>query len=270
MRTGGFGLRTATIVAFALSLIFQVGCPLAITLHYRRRTRAPWALFLYGALTFAVFQLFTWLPLSAYLDIVVGSALTSEFWAFVWLLAMAATTSLVEEAGRWLGYRYLFPKGAFRLVWRNGVLYGLGHAALETMLFIAGLTFVYFLAYLLLGRLDLGLLLSSMGPDASAEFREALQTIVDTSWEQPLVVALERALALPHQIAWTLLVMVSILNRQKRWFVIAVAYHTSVAVIVPGLARLAGFAAAEGANLVLAALSVWIILRLRVVSGEIG
>jgi len=258
-------LSTATIIAFVISLLLQVGFPLAVTLIYRRRTRAHWMLFAYGAMVFALFQLFTWLPLSAYLDAVLGSLLQSEMGRFIWLLALALTTSLVEESGRWLGYRHLFPRGGFRLTWRNGVMYGLGHASLETMLLIAGLTFVNLVAYLALSRLDLGSWMGPGGAAASPELREALQAIVDTSWHQPLLVALERLLALPHQVAWALLVMQSHLSRQKRWFGFALLYHWSVAVIVPGLAGLFGFVAAEGVNIVLASLSLGIILRLRAV-----
>lgn len=261
-------MRLATLFAFIVSLLIQVSYPLAATLYYRRRLHASWRLFGYGAIVYALFQLFTWLPLSIYLDVVVEARLTSELGAFVWLLSLALTTSLVEELGRWWGYRYLFPRGAFRLNWRNGVMYGLGHSALETMLLIAGLTFVYFLAYLSLSRLDLNGLLQSLGADATPIFRAALQSLVDTSWSQPLVVALERVLALPHQIAWSLLVMQSLTHHQKRWFGFAVLYHASVAIIVPGLARLLGFAVAEAANLLLALLSLWLALKLRAVSDD--
>jgi uncharacterized membrane protein YhfC len=259
-------LRVSTIFAFVISLAIQVGFPLAVVLLYRRRTHARWQLYAYGAIVFAVFQLFTWLPLSAYLDIVIGSHLQSEVQSFIWLLAMALLTSLVEETGRWWGYRYLFPRGNLKLTWRNGVMYGLGHGSTETILFIAGLTFVYLIAYLLLSRFDLNLLIQSMGSDASPALQEALQSIVDTSWTQPLVVALERILALPHQVAWSVLVMESLVFRQKRWFGFAVLYHSSIAVIVPGLVRLLGFGAAEGVNIVFALLSLWIVLRLRAVS----
>jgi len=153
-------LRLTTVIAFVASLLIQVGYPLAVTLVVRRRTRASWNLFAYGAAVYAVFQLFTWLPISVYLDTVVGARLASEELAFLWLVAMALTTSLLEEGGRWVGYRYLFPRRSFQLSWRNGVMYGLGHGSLETVILIAGLTFIYFLAYLLLSRLNLETLLA--------------------------------------------------------------------------------------------------------------
>ncbi len=67
----------------------------------------------------------------------------------------------MEESGRWLGYRHLLPRGGFELTWRNGVMYGLGHASLETILLIAGLTFVNLGAYLVFWRLDVHCLLAS-------------------------------------------------------------------------------------------------------------
>jgi uncharacterized membrane protein YhfC len=232
-------------------------------LHFRRQTRAPWAVFFYGAIVYAVFQLFTWLPLSVYLDAALGPYLSTDFLAFVWLLTSAALTSIFEESGRWLGYRYLFPRSQTTLRWRNGVMYGLGHSSVETLLLIAGLTFITMLAYLVLGQLDLEVVVESLGAESNPALREALRSIVDTSWTQPLVVALERVLMLPHQVAWSLLVMESLVQRKKRWFTFALAYHTSIAVMVPGLARGFGFLLAESVNLVLAAFSLWIVFRLR-------
>ncbi len=259
----GGTLRFGTIISFMLSLAMQVGFPFALAIYYRRRTRTSWQIFVYGALVFAVFQLFTWLPISVYLDAVMSARLESSGAAFLWMMALALTTSLIEEFGRWCGYRYLFPRGGFRLTWRNGVMYGLGQGSLETVILIAGLTFVYFLAYIILSNLDLNALMQSLGSEASPALREQIAAIVATSWEQPLIVALERILALVHQVAWALLVMQTIIQRQKRWFGFAVLYHLSIAVIVPGLARLSGFVLAEGVNILLALLSVWIIVKLR-------
>jgi hypothetical protein len=64
-------------------------------------------------------------------------------------------------------------------------------------------------------------------------------------------------------VAWALLVMQSLISRQKRWFAFALAYHVSIAVTVPGLARLGGFALAEAANAAFCLLSLWIAFSLR-------
>ena len=233
-------MNVATVIAFVVSLLIQVSFPLVVVLLYRRRTGAPWIVYGYGAAVFAVFQLFTWLPLSVYLDYAIGDHLDSALLSFLWLMAQAAAVSLVEESGRWLGFRVLFKRGGYRLNWKNGVMYGLGHGSIETVLLIAGLTFVNLLTYLLLSRLDLSAVAGAF--DANAEAIEAsLRGVIDTTWNQPLTVAIERIPALFHQVTWSLLVMQSLVSRQKRWFGFAVLYHTSVAVLVPGLARLGGF-----------------------------
>jgi uncharacterized membrane protein YhfC len=255
-------LQAVTVLAFIISLIVQVGYPLAAILYFRRRTGAPWPLFVYGALVFALFQLFTWLPLSAFLDVVWGETLKSAWGAFTWLMAMAFLTALIEETGRWVGYRFFFSRGNHRLTWRNGAAYALGHNALETMWLIAGLTFIGFVTYLIVGPMDPRSLLQQMGPEASVAEAALLQELAAVSWEQPLIVALERVLALPHQVAWALLVMESLASRQKRWFGFAVLYHTSIAIIVPGLARLSGFVVAEAVNLAFAVISIWIVARM--------
>lgn len=259
-------MSISTIIAFVMSLAIQVGYPLTVTLIFRRRTGTRWQSFTYGALIFAIFQLFSWLPLSVYLDALMSPRFASGWGAFLWLMTLALVASLIEEMGRWCGYRYLFPRGSLKLTWRNGIMYGLGHSSMETMLLIAGLTFIHFLAYLTLNRL---------GPESFAHPVETslalmtqLETIANTTWDQPLIVAVERILALPHQVAWSLLVMESIVYHQKRWLGFAILYHASIAVIVPGLARLAGFPLAEGANALLALLSLGIIFKLRPVSPE--
>jgi len=258
-------LNTATLVGFLVSLVVQVSFPLVVVLLYRRRTGAPWLIYGYGAAVFALFQLFTWLPLSVYLDYAIGDHLDSAFLSFMWLMAQALVASLVEESGRWLGFRMLFWRRGHRLDWENGVMYGLGHGSLETVLLMAGLTFVNLITYVLLCRLDTVALSEVLGANAEA-VQASIQGIVDTQWNQPITVAIERIPALFHQVAWSLLVMQSLVSKQKRWFGWAVLYHTSVAVLIPGLARLGGFILAEGVNLLLAGLSLWLTLELRKVS----
>ncbi|NLD43825.1 MAG: YhfC family intramembrane metalloprotease [Chloroflexi bacterium] len=256
-------MQVTTILAFFFSLVVQVGFPLSVVLYFRRRTLAHWAPFFMGALVYVIFQLFTWLPLSTYLEAVAGAGLQEGFGAFAWLLAMAFVGSLLEETGRLWGYRVLFSRTGEGLTWPSGVMLGLGHAAVESMLLIGGLTFVHLLAYVALNLLGPEAIITSVTADATPAFREALQAIADTTWAQPVVVAFERIVGLVHQVAWALLVMQSLVSRQKRWFSFSVLYHASVAVIVPGLVRLSGFPLAEAANALLAGLSIWIIVSLK-------
>ncbi len=261
-------MSAATIVAFVISLIVQVCFPLAVTLYFRRRYHTSWKLYGYGMVVFAVFQIVSWLPINVYLDATFGDKLTTETGAFLWLLATALLTSLTEEGGRWLGYRLLFPRHKYKLSWENGMMYGLGHASMETMLLIAGLTFVYFIAYLVLGQATQSTFLKSLTSLQTEEMSSTLKDIMNTSWTQPIVVAVERVLMFGHQLAWALMVLASFIAKRKRWFLFAVIYHWMIAVVVPGLARLYGFWVAESVNVALCVISVFIIIKLRALLTE--
>ena len=256
-----------TILAFVLSLSLQVLAPVGLAIWLRRRIGGSWRAFGLGAVVFALFQLCTWQPLSTYLDQVVGSALHDPIHSFFWLVAMAGVGALLEEGGRLIGYRWLFPKLDLELEPPEALMVGLGHAALETSLLIAGLTFLHLVLFLLLRSVDAASLLGSLGAEPQDELVATLVNLADTRWHQPLWMALDRALSLPHQMAWALLVAQSLLSRQKRWFGYAICYHWGVAVIVPGVATLAGLPIAEMLNVVLAGCSLLIALWLLAVHG---
>lgn len=251
-----------TIISFVISLTLQVLAPVGLALWLRRRIGGSWRAFGVGAAVFALFQLCTWQPLSTYLDQAVGATLQDPSQSFVWLVAMAGIGALLEEGGRWIGYRWLFPKLDLKLDPPEALMVGLGHAALETSLLIAGLTFLHLVLFLLLQSVDVTSFLGSLGAKPPDELVSTLAYLAGTRWHQPLWMALDRALSLPHQMAWALLVAQSLLSRQKRWFGYAICYHWGVAVIVPGIATLAGLPIAEMTNVALAACSALIVIRL--------
>jgi len=256
-----------TVLAFVVSLALQVLAPVGLAIWLRRRIGGSWRAFALGAAVFVVFQLCTWQPLSTYLDQAIGSLLTDPTRSFVWLVAMAGAGALLEEGGRWIGYRWLFPKLQLTLEPPDAMMVGLGHAAVETSLLIAGLTFLHLVLYLLLRSVDATHLLSSLGAEPQEELISTLTSLAATRWYDPLWMALDRALSLPHQIAWALLVAQSLLSKQKRWFAYAICYHWGVAVIVPGIVTLAGLPIAELLNTLLAGCSTVIALRLLSVHG---
>lgn len=251
-----------TIVAFLVSSAVQVLAPVGLAIWLRRRIGGSWRAFGLGAAVFAVFQLLTWQPFSTHLDHAVGSHLQEPTSRFIWLVAMAGAGALLEEGGRWIGYRWLFPRLGLRLSPPDALMAGLGHAAIETSLLIAGLTFMHLALYMLLRSVDITLFLGSLGAEPQDELVNTLRSLAATRWHQPLWIALDRTLSLPHQLAWALLVAQSLLSRQKRWFGYAVCYHLGIAVIVPGTATLVGLPTAEMLNAVLAACSAVIALRL--------
>ncbi|MCD6303319.1 MAG: YhfC family intramembrane metalloprotease, partial [Anaerolineae bacterium] len=78
-----------TILAFLVSLSFQILAPVGLAIGLRRRIGGSWNAFVLGAAVFAAFNLLTWQPLSTYLDQAVGSQLQDPTRSFIWLVGMA-------------------------------------------------------------------------------------------------------------------------------------------------------------------------------------
>ncbi|MGC9359064.1 MAG: YhfC family glutamic-type intramembrane protease, partial [Anaerolineae bacterium] len=195
-----------TIVAFLLSLSFQVLAPVGLAIGLRRRIGGSWRAFLLGAVIFGTFNLLTWQPLSTYLDQAVGSQIQDPTSSFFWLVMMAGAGAMLEEGGRWLGFRWLFPQFGLELNPPEALMSGLGHAAIETSLLIAGLTFMHLTLYLLLRSVDIASLLRSLGAAPQDELVSTLASLAATRWDQPLWIALDRAFSVLHQLAWSVLV----------------------------------------------------------------
>ncbi len=84
-----------------------------------------------GALVFLVSQVILRLPWQIPLGRWVQE---HQEWLIPFLLLSSLTAGLFEETGRWAGYRYLLKERSLRI----GVMFGLGHGALEAIL-LAGL-----------------------------------------------------------------------------------------------------------------------------------
>ncbi len=187
--------------------------PILAGLWWHRRSRAPLAAFGAGALVFLVSQVVLRLPW----QIPLGRWVQGHpEWLIPFLLFSSLTAGLFEESGRWLGYRYLLQKE--RSV-RIGVMFGLGHGALEAIL-LAGLP---------LAGLLVAWVMAARGWLPSAPAVEALrqQTAALDGWKV-LLAALERASAMAAHVGLSLIVLQIWMRGGMRWLILAVVLHTMV------------------------------------------
>jgi uncharacterized membrane protein YhfC len=187
--------------------------PILAALWWHRRTGAPLAAFGAGALVFLISQVILRLPWQIPLGRWVQ---VHQTWLIPFLLLSSLTAGLFEETGRWAGYRYLLRKE--RSV-RIGVMFGLGHGALETIL-LAGLP----LAGLLVSWVMASRGLISPGPALEAVRQQA--AAVD-AWKV-LLAALERASAMAAHVGLSLIVLQVWMRGGMRWLVLAIALHFGV------------------------------------------
>lgn len=187
--------------------------PILAGLWWHRRTGATLAALGAGALVFLVSQVILRLPW----QIPLGRWVQEHpKWLIPFLLFSSLTAGLFEETGRWAGYRYLLRKERSL---RIGVMFGLGHGALEAIL-LAGLPLAGLLvAWVMASR---GLL-----PSGPALEGVRHQTAAIDAWKV-LLAAVERASAMAAHVGLSLIVLQVWMRGGMRWLVLAVALHFAV------------------------------------------
>lgn len=200
---------TGLAVAAAICLIG----PVLLALWWHRRTGAPFRALGAGALVFFVSQVVLRLPW----QIPLGRWIQEHReWLIPFLLFSSLTAGLFEETGRWAGYKYLLRSERSR---RVGVMFGLGHGALESIL-LAGLP----LAGLLVTWVMAARGLISAGPVLDG-LRQ--QTATLDFWRIQLA-ALERASAMAVHVGLALIVLQIWIRGGIRWLVLAILLHFAI------------------------------------------
>lgn len=259
-------MQSSIIISWVITVAIQILFPLALAVWFARRYGVGGRVFLYGALVFFVTQMLIRTPLIQLVAPQVAPWVQSAPGGMtVYFLALAITAGLFESVGRWAGYRWLFPQARIEYIWKTGVAYGIGHAAIESILLV-GVTSALSLVQ--------ALTITGMTPEAlqaalPAETMEAVlsartQYLAMTGIE-PIWGGVERLLTLPLHVAMSLVVLRVFTRGQVRWLWVAVGLHGLVDFIVPGLLNLWGqpIWLSELALAVVAALCVLYILRAR-------
>src|SRR5438045_1434083 len=108
-----------------VQVLLMIGGPLAVAALFRARQRLPWSMFAAGAVAFVGSQV-VHLPLLW----LVGKLLPHPQLA-VQCVLLGLLAGLCEEPARWLLFRRWLPKAEG---YRDGVLVGLGHGGIESMI----------------------------------------------------------------------------------------------------------------------------------------
>jgi len=204
------GVKKMLALSFAVALVIDIAFPLAVAFYLWRRLGVSWRFFLFGALIFAVFQLFTRVPAVAVLQSALGVTQWPAEAVWAWLFGLSLTAGLVEEIGRWVGYRWLF-KPAER-TWDNALMYGAGHGGLESILLVGLLGVLPSLINVLVfsqtppDRL-------SVPPEAAAQ----IQQLLTLSWWLPLLGGFERIAAVIFHIGMSVVALQVLTNSRMVW-----------------------------------------------------
>src|SRR5690242_19822700 len=130
-------INSGWLINATIAAAFVILYPIALAIIAHRRLKVSWRYFGYGALIFFLFQIITRVPLVIWLQARLAPQLqASVTLRIAWLVGLALTAGLVEEIGRYVGYRWLMRRE--EKTWSKAVMYGIGHGGLESMLLVGG------------------------------------------------------------------------------------------------------------------------------------
>lgn len=253
------------LVMAVVATIFVVGLPFLFGGIAHQKLAVSWKYFWFGVLVMLVAQPLTRVPLIEVLQNTVLSPLlrTSTTFTWLWIAIQAVTAGFFEEGGRYIGYR-LFMRREPK-TWAKAVMYGIGHEGLESALLGGGFQIILpLLSVVLLSSINLNSL-----PEASRQ--AAIQQIASINalpfWS-PLLVAWGRLWSFPLQVALSVMVLQVFHHRQRRWFFLAILFHTLIDFLTLALPQAFGQNTAiqlilNGMLCVFGLLGIWIIWRLR-------
>jgi uncharacterized membrane protein YhfC len=254
------------VAAMIAALLFDILYPLALGVFAHRRLGISWRYFGYGVLIFILFQLISRVPITLGIQALIAPQLQASRTALIgWIAISALTASLFEEFGRYVGYRWLMKREP--KTWDKGVMYGLGHGGIESMLLIAGLVAVTLIQVLALSRTDLSTLPLTAEQRALAA-QQLAAIAAQPSWV-PLLGAWERLWTIPLHVALSLLVLQVFRRGSLRWLWFAILAHALVDLLAAGITpmlQLTGMTALlvpEVIVTLVGLLSLWAIWALR-------
>jgi uncharacterized membrane protein YhfC len=264
MRDFPVQLNPLLIASYAVTVLIDIGTPVAVAVFLARRYRASWRYWLYGVLVFLVSQVLTRVPVMIFVQTrpSVQAALAKPVWFWLFLFAAAFTAGLFEEGGRWLAFRFLVRPA--ERTWRNALMLGAGHGGLESILIglvaLAGLAI--YVAITLLPPEAFG--------SAASHIEGARKELADLSGWEPLLGGWERFCTVFIHLGLTVLVLQAF-RRGPVWWWLALGAHTLVDFTTVGFLREAQRAwgshrallLTEALVLVYGLLSLWIIVALR-------
>ena len=241
----------------SLNYALMVIIPIIVALFIHRKTGASWRLFLIGAVTFIVSQVFH-IPFNWAVEQTGLLPTDLSTWRNLLIVALflGLSAGVFEETARYLSYRF-WAKDARS--WSRGLMLGAGHGGIEAIL-LGVLATVSFVS--LIVTVNNEALLNAVPAEQRGLVTESLTTILETPWYGLLLGAVERVFAIAAHLAMSLLVLQVFLRKSIIWLFLSIGYHALFnAVAVVSVSRLGPYAT-EGILAVLSLFSLFIIFRL--------
>jgi uncharacterized membrane protein YhfC len=259
-------VKPGWLVSVAISTLFVVLYPVVLAIIANRRLKVGWRYAGYGALIFFLFQLISRVPLVYWLQNLMAPALrTSVTLRFAWIVALALSAGLVEEIGRYVGYRWLMKRE--EKTWRKAIMYGIGHGGLESMLLVGGQLLLTLINVIMITSL-LSTNPKALPTGQLAVIKQQFAAINALPAWTPLLAAWERLWTVPIHIALSVVVLQVFRRGNIAWLWLAILAHAVVDFIAVATPEVLGTGLQtslliEGIVAIFGMVGIWFIWRLR-------
>jgi uncharacterized membrane protein YhfC len=253
-------MDTLVVAAFAVVVLLEIAVPLGLGYWMTRRFGVSWKIFALGAGCFVAVQiihtplvLLTQGPLYLYLEGIVPdqSMIIAVLAVYLGLLAGS-----FEETGRYLVFRFWFPKNKIALSRDNGLIFGAGWGGIESII-VALLVLSSMVSYIVLSRSPDPLAGLSADPAVMAQ----VNALLALTPAEILPGLFERMMTITLHIAWSILVLAAVVYREKRLLLLAVLWHAAVDFFAVYLGQTEGILAAELSLALFAVLGLVVLRR---------
>ena len=245
------------IAAYIISFSGMILLPILVWFYFTRRLSLSWRLVLAGGLTFIASQVL-------HIPLVVGmGSLMQSLPLVVNAIILGLLAGIFEETARYILFKLILKNTRS---WDQGILVGLGHGGTEALLtgISVAATFVFMLGY---RNIDLSTV-PSIPPEQLELAKQQVAAYWSTPWYLPFVGLIERVFAMCLHVSLSVMVLYAVAFRKPIWFWLALLWHAFVDAAAVYVGQQAGTLAAEGIVAVCAIVSVWIVLRMRVMFSE--
>ncbi len=229
-------------ISYIISIIIEIGVPLALAIYMWKKYRASWGIFFLGTLLFLVSLVRV--PLNNLFSSLIVNNFSGNLVIVLIGLFASFTAGIFEEGVRALAFGAIIKQNSYD----KGIMYGIGHGGGgESMIFVGMSVLVTFIIYKFPNVLPSNL----------------SEQIAGIAWYMPLIGALERIFAIAIQISLSILVMYAFLKKKYYFILVAVLYHMVVDFVAVYISYKFGILLTEILTFIFAVASVAIIYILR-------
>jgi uncharacterized membrane protein YhfC len=252
-----------TITRF-LNGFLMIGIPIVLGIYLVNRFKFSWKLWLIGAATFIISQIFH-IPFNTYVLSPMLSPIQQSMpgasGSLVTSLILGLSAGVFEECARYGMFRWWLRD---KRSWQVAILSGAGHGGVEAII-LGGVVLWVFINMVALRNSNLSEL--NLTPDQLTATQHQLQAYWNVAWYDTLFGAIERIFTIPFHIMASVIVLQVFTRRpgqqQLGWLGLAIFLHTMMDASAVFIAEVWSAYAAEAVLGGLAVIDVIIIFALR-------